>query len=75
MTKMIGEYWHEKYKHWVKVLEPTKDNHTPHIHSKSAHRMKSSERKQTYHPTTEDNLRQQIVEFLDRKRGENFEKA
>lgn len=75
MAKIIERYFCKKLQHWVKVLEPTKDNHTPHIHSKSVHRMKGSERKQTYHPTTEDNLKQQITEFLDKKRGESFEKA
>jgi len=76
--KIIGEYWHEKYKHWVKIIEPTKDTHIPRIHSKSIsrHRMKGSERKQIEKSATiEDTLRQQIREFLSRKRGENFEKA
>jgi hypothetical protein len=38
--------------------------------------MKGSERKQMRRfSTVEEILKQQIVEFLDRKRGESFEKA
>ena len=77
MSNIIGGYFCEKLQHWVKVIKPTKDNHTPRIYSKSAskHRMKGSERKQAYHPTIEDNLKQHIVEFLNRNRGESFEKT
>lgn len=77
MAKIVGKYFCKKLQHWVKVLEPTKDNHTPRIHSKSfsRHRMKGSEQKQIYQPTVESNLKQQIVEFLNRKRGESFEKT
>ena len=81
--KMIGEYWHEGYKRWIKVIKPTKDNHTPRTYSKSysRHRMKGSERKQPERSVTaekilmEDILRKQIREFLIRKRGEDFEKT
>jgi len=78
MTKIIGGYYCNKLQHWIKVIEPTKDNHIPRIYSKSysRHRMKGSERKQSERPMTMgDILREQIREFLNRKRGEDFEKA